>query len=332
MFLGGKKKQYRSISNSVHIRHKRDFDWRPARRNSIKIRSVDRVSKPARLRWLILFLFISFFGTLYILFFHSTFMISEVDATGLKRIDVNEFNSVVLGIMDSHHWKILSNKNYFLLDVDELTDILKKRFPIVNISVEKEFPKGLHFSVQEKSATIIFDNGEQYAYVDEDGVVVEILKNVTSEEWVYHETSVVASSTSSSTLLENTTFDKQGIHTPKYTAIAKEFGQFPIVYSTFTTSTKKDAVVLDKDIVNGILYWYKQMQNANIPWRYAEINDQFGLATIKTGEGWYILASLSEKLAESQFNALLTVLNSKEVSRSALQYIDVRYQNRIYWK
>ena len=52
---------------------------------------------------------------------------------------------------------------------------------------------------------------------------------------------------------------------------------------------------------------------------------------VVTNESWYILFNLKNNI-KSQLSALEVALNEKIQNRSALQYIDLRIENRIYYK
>jgi 5-carboxymethyl-2-hydroxymuconate isomerase len=61
--------------------------------------------------------------------------------------------------------------------------------------------------------------------------------------------------------------------------------------------------------------------------------DSYPIEELKatTNEGWYVLFSLKRDI-KSQLLALKVALNEKIQSRTSLQYIDLRIENRIYYK
>lgn len=246
------------------------------------------------------------------------FRINNVNVAGLQRISQEKFIESIKSVMNYRRFLILPGSDYFVADLSEMKTILAEKFPLESIVITKKFPNTLMVSVEEKISTIIYDNGDEYAYLDTDGNVVEILRKVGDDEW--QEKSAATSSTPAIR-----------VHAPKFKQIKKEIGDYPIVYDERGLTAGMNTNVLDKETVTGIIQWFNFLnKQAQILPGYFIISDGLGEGVIKTGEGWYIKANFKRDVA-GQFNELQYVLKQK-INRKNVNYIDLRYPGKIYWQ
>jgi hypothetical protein len=68
-----------------------------------------------------------------------------------------------------------------------------------------------------------------------------------------------------------------------------------------------------------------------VPVSYFVLGSTAGESVIKTREGWEIKADLGESISE-QFVNLQYILKEVGNARGSLKYIDLRYQDRVYWQ
>ncbi len=246
------------------------------------------------------------------------FRINSIQVAGLQRISQEKFTESINSVMNYRRFLILPGSDYFVADISEMRGILAEKFPLESITITKKFPNTLMVSVEEKISTIIYDNGVEYAYLDTDGNIVEILRKVGDDEW--QEKSAMTSTTPAI-----------HIHIPKSKQIKKEIGDYPIVYDERGLAGSINTKVLDKETVAGIIQWFNLLnKQGKIPLNYFLISDGLGEGVIKTGEGWYIKANF-EKNIDSQFNELQYVLKQK-INRKNVNYIDLRYPGKVYWQ
>lgn len=144
---------------------------------------------------------LSLTGTFFILFFHPFFTFRSVVIEGNKKIVTKDIEESVKSILDYKRFFIFPGRNYFLANDAEIRNILLSRFPFSNVKTTKTFPKTLHIFIEEKKPFAIYDNGKNYSYIDEKGIVIELLRKVGESEW--KKTTRLVSSTKEDGTVEN---------------------------------------------------------------------------------------------------------------------------------
>lgn len=325
-----KKRIYR-LQNSIDTTffsansRKKDFAWGGQRANPHITRSRG-LGSAYRLK-LALFFGLSI-TTVALALYHPGFQLNSVKVDGLVRIEENNITGTALAAMEGHRFFTIPRSNYFFFNIEELKTILIEKLPIEHIVITKKFPNRLLIVVEEKISNIIYDNGKQYAYVDMQGNVVEIRRNVLDAEWD------VATKRVTSTDEQGKEANKEEIisrvHRPDISSVTRELGNLPILYDARGTELKINSKILKDETATAIVDWYNILdKKINLPVSFFEIGDEVGDVLIHTKDGWSVKGRLAQ--IEDQSNALNTILKQK-ISGSKIQYIDVRYDGRIYWK
>ncbi len=304
----------------------RDFAWRSRKRNPFV---VDDPRAPLKRRVALSIILVCLLSVVGLVLFHPFFFISRVSIQGLERIEKNDIEKAVLATIEYKKFFIFPARSFFVVDVDEVRDVLKSRFPLSSVEVRKTFPHNMAIDVHEKISTVIYDNGKQYSYVGLDGKIVEVLRAVGSDEWL-KEVRMVSSTTASSTveMREEIIFSK---HTLRPASLKKEMGDYPIVYDMRTKDGGVNSDMLQPETVQGIVSWFQFVSSfSDIPFGYIELQHELGDVVLYTQQGWYVKINVLEHI-EEQFSALKLVI-SKQVDRGGLHYIDVRYPGKVYWQ
>lgn len=264
-----------------------------------------------------------------ILLFHPVFAITLVDITGLQRIQTTDMTDAVKGIANRRRWFMFQGENFFIIDIQEIRDIIKARFPIQSIIVRKSFPNKLSVVVEEKISTVIYDNGKQYSYLDLGGRVVEKLRLVSDYEW--KEITEIVSSTNElgEEIAEKKIIERN--HKPDIKLVVSELGDYPVVYDQREKEGEINEQVLPEELLLGVIEWFNHLtRRTDIPLNYFIVENELGDVIIKTKEGWEIKARLKGNI-ERQFVDLTSILND-QVKRPNFNYIDLRYEGRVYWQ
>ncbi len=273
----------------------RDFAWHEKKVNPF----IENEGRRWRNKIKIYGLIASLFLFIIIIVFHPFFQIRKISLIGLQRIPESEFRANVEGIINCRHWLILPGKNYFLVDTGELNSILKEKFPLETIVIKKIFPHNLEIQIEEKISTIIYDNGKKYYYLDANGKILEILRQAS----------------------ENEQLDAE--------SVKKEMGDYPIIYEKDGSSGSVNDQILDKNTAFGIIQWFNLI-NKRTSLRLEYITMEGGKAgegLIKTRRELEIKVRL-DKDVENQFAKLQYLLKEKQ----NLNYIDLRFLDRVYWR
>lgn len=329
------------------------------------IGSTQGQAKLLRLRLKTIFLCIVLFccstSLLYILFFHPFFKIRHITITGIERIDEAEFKNVVYGVLDYKFLFVFPRESFFLLNLSELRDILQERFPLESIVIEKSFPSNIAITIEEKQSKLLYDNGEYYSYIDLNGQVVKILQKTSDDEWFEVSESVITSTvpvytsfntdsvttgdsgenivrhdTSSSAAVLGTHIVqiKKRVHKPRVDRILLEYGEdIPIIYDERHTPVAVNSQVLDKNFVQSIFDFNSLLaHNSDISVGYYIFESNYGYVTVVMREGWRLYLDLTQSIY-TQFDMMQKALEQNSVTdRSSLEYINVRYKNKVFIK
>lgn len=304
---------------------RQDFSWRGGSRNP-HIRRCKKTDVRHTLKLAIII--ICFATTFWLILYHRTFKITEINVSGLIRIDESELLETVHATMGGNKLIAIPRSNYFFYNIKELQSVITSKYPIERSVIEKKFPSTLSIVVEEKITNLIYDNGKQYGYVDLEGNVVEILRNVSDNDWVEQTETVTSTDAEGNEIQETKVISRT--HKPNTNNVQTDLGLYPILYDTRAKELMLNEQTLEPDTVQAVVAWHNNIsKQSDIPIAYFQVGDAPGEITIFTKEGWSIKGKTEN--VEAQITELLLVLQSK-IERPNLQYIDVRFLGRVYWK
>ncbi|MBT3538648.1 FtsQ-type POTRA domain-containing protein [Candidatus Parcubacteria bacterium] len=305
-------------------RRKRDFSWQGRESNPYRTQKKDH-------NWsFIIKISILVGSTITVLamcIYSSFFHISDINITGLQRIGETEIRNTIDGISSYKTLNIFPRKSYFLTDINEIRDILKERFPLRSVIVQKTFPNKLSIIIEEKISTLIYDNGKEYSYIGLEGNVVEKMRNVGDYEWnIKTET---ATSTNAEGEIETHEKIIERKHVPDTKTLINELGDYPIVYDKREKTVEINEAVLSSKEIQSLIEWFNILtKTTDIPLKYFVIEGEVGDFVVSTYEGWVIKTHFENDVS-SQIEKLKTILKEK-VKRPQINYIDLRYEGRVY--
>lgn len=236
----------------------------------------------------------------YILFFSPIFEIKEIRISGNRAIGSEEIQSSLDGFLYGKILFFFNRNNIFLATDSKLTDILLGDFPrILSIEINKDiFKKTINLTIVERKETGIFCKEEPASPNRGECYYID-------REGVIFEK---APQTSGSLIL--VIKDNSGGEVELgNNVIKKEFMAELIdlrVYLTDNLGLKALDFIIESDVSEDL--------------------------RINTNEGWYILFDKARDL-QNQLKALELVLEEKiKEGRRNLEYIDLRIENRVYYK
>lgn len=305
--------------------HHKDFDWHERKINPFASAEINW-----RWRLKVWGLAGALMLTAILGVYHPFFRIKTVEVQGLQRVNETEFKNAVLGIINYQRFLVLPGGNYFLADLKELNNILRERFPLADIITRKVFPDTLNIQVEEKISTIIYDNGKKYNYLDTEGKIVQILRQVGEDEWQEKKQTATSTDAFGKEISEIKIIERT--HRPPVKKVVAEMGDYPILYDERGTEGEINSVVLSVDIVQGIISWFNFInKRTDIPFGYVFIASDGGEGQIVTLESWRLKVNLRADW-EKQFSELLYLLQNKKINRSGLNYIDLRFPGKVFWQ
>ncbi len=275
------------------------------------------------------------FVWLALMLYSPYFRVTELAVSGLKIIKPEEINFFIKNqfLPAGRFWP---KNNYFLIRETAVAEVLQNKFALNTIRVAKVFPHILTINLEERVSSAIYDNGSGYWLIDQNGTVIQYLRAVTSTEFELVGTMSSSSQsailgtkiTASSTLFASSTA-KTSIHIPDFKKIQQEYGKLPLIYDTRNiTVTERPGGLLDPAVIQGILDFFNNLEQVKIAAiKYMVIGDPAAGATAVTDQPWKIMFQPTD-LIQTQLKNLKIVLRDNQ----PLQYVDVRFGERIYWK
>lgn len=303
----------------------KDFAWHESKKNPLW-REAQKINWKRRAE--IIIGIVAFLTTVGLCLFASIFKINNIQITGLNRISLHDFKNTIQATLNYRQLFILPGNNYFLVDLSEIRDILKEKYSLNSIIIKKTFPNIINITVEEKISKIIYDNGLNYSYLDENGAQIELMRKLGNEEYQVvnlEQVSVVSTTTTS-------TIERVFVHRPNVANLKKEFGDYPIIYDKNSYDDKASEIILDKITISGVMDWFNLIKKQDkIKVEYFIIGDERARGIVVTGDGWIIKTDFSMD-SKNQFDQLQYLLKEKIDSKAPLNYIDLRYPGKVYWQ
>lgn len=234
---------------------------------------------------------------IYIFLFSPLFKIRAIEVSGNREVEASEIKSK------------FNYQNIFLATENKIkNDLLKKIPQIADIEVSKNFiKKSISLLIRERERLGIICQVEMVEDPESsDGAVEERVKAcfyVDKKGFIFED----APQTSGSLILLIKDYSQRDFY------LGKEVFEERIMEFV---SKIKETLFLETGVrvsdFNILSYPAKELK-------------------VITGEGWYILFDL-ERGAENQISALKAALEEKIENRESLEYVDLRIENRVYYK
>jgi len=248
--------------------------------------------------WISVLLVILVFASLYFLLFFSGCQVENIIIFGNEKIKTTDIKNLVSKNIAKKIISIgilnIESKSIFLTNPPELQKMILNTFPIIeSVTIEKKFPQSINLKISERKPVAVF------CQPDQNGKCFFIDKNgVIFEE------------------LQNI---------PQNIAIIKQLLNNNEVFTGENIIGKNIMDLISK--IEAVL-----RDNFQINITEALVADPIRL-DVKTSENWQIYFNLNSNtdLQIIKLNSLLKDEISK-TSRASLQYIDLRFGDRAYYK
>jgi len=246
--------------------------------------------------YFLLFLIIILTG-LYFLLFFSNFQVNNIIISGNEKINSQDLQNVINDninrkIIELGNWNI-SSQSIFLIATENIKNKILNSYPIIeNLTVTKKFPQDLNVQIEERKQFAIFCQNDNCFNIDDNGVI----------------------------------FGNSSIFKEDYFIVRQ--------------SQNYDDLFLGKNVVHKNLMTIISEIEKNLKDNF-QINLTEALIStpirldIKTGESWQIYFDIDEncdiKLQLTKLNLLLRGEITPEI-RQKLEYVDLRFKDRAYYK
>ena len=250
---------------------------------------------------LIAFFVLAFFGiTVYIIFFSPFLLVTKISINGNQDLSANAIGSAVSSEISGKYLNALAKNNIMLISEERIKNIIQDKFKrIKDVQIRKIFPETLQISVVERESMFILCSNNNCFIIDDDGVPYA-RADFESNELRENELLVLNDDGNKEIKIgEN--------------VVAPDFMQYLL------------------DIKNKL----KNELNLEIDRNYRTPRLVSGDIRVTTSEGWmiYFDKNLSvEKEIETLKLVLEKIENSENEKRANLEYIDLRIENKVYYK
>lgn len=268
------------------------------RRHKIKIKK-SIFKKP--FFWRIILIFVLVTTGIYFLVFFEKFQISKIIISGNEKVQTENLQKLILQKIEINFWfgvPIGDSRSIFLISPNKIKKNILEQYPnIGSVTIKRELPDTLIINIEERKPFAVFCNDSDCFFIDINGVVFE------------------------KTLSQANNF-----------LIVRQ----NIVRQTGGGGDEKLVLgeeVISKEIIEKIAKIKKGTEErSQVNIKEAKIVSEERL-DIKTSEGWEIYFNLTVDI-DLQVEKLNLLLEKEipEEGRVGLQYIDLRFGNRAYYK
>jgi cell division septal protein FtsQ len=243
--------------------------------------------------WLMAALLVFLLTLLYLFFLSPLFALRQVRVQGLIRITEDNLTKFAWDqSLMSRAW-LFKQKNLFFFDIDQLSNTLHDNFSFGSLRVYKQWPNTLVISVGERDLAFIWQDDKGKFFSDQQGCLIREALVAEGDE-----------------------------------------NKYPVLTSnSLNYLNEQDCLDVDETYLKAIFSLYSQMKDSPDlqPSRFLlESSENTIKADLSAGPN--ILFNVKEDLSK-QINKLLIIKKEKELLEfQSLEYIDLRYGDRAYFK
>lgn len=252
------------------------------------------------IRWKLLGLIagagVCFFGLMIFLFSHPLFRIERVEIRGIEYIPRGDLEATVTSYAHESALVLFTRRNRFLFSAESLSQKLENAFALSSISVTLQEGTVL-VELTERTSNLFWKSQGRLFVVDLEGIVV---REMTDPE---------------DTVL-----------------VQPNFKELPIFIDKNNVEPAVGSPVLTLEEINQAFTFLTLLESGGIPYTYVEIDRLAGKwARLVTQAGYSILFDLTGDI-QMQFRNLIAVLQDQVTDPTGLEYIDLRFGDKVYFK
>lgn len=248
-----------------------------------------------------------------LLVFHPYFRIRQIIVAGTQNITEAALQETVTTALSRKRWRAIPHNNFFVLDKQRLATIMKTKYPIETVTVKTQFPNTLRLTITERLAFVIYDDGEQYTLVDEEGIPQKTLRTVAVHERKDRVRVGEGGKTATST-----------VHYPDVAALNARFGTYPVLYSQ--RKEKIDPIVIKGAII--ITTYFSQ--HTDFATHHFIYPNEYQTLQVVHRDGITVSFNPFEKLTEQLETFRQAWQREIRKERTKEVYVNARYPGRVY--
>jgi hypothetical protein len=238
---------------------------------------------------------------------HAMFKFSRVEILGTEYIDTIALESTISEYVDESVKFFFSRTNQFLFSPDELHTRLLDGFALAHVVISTQ-EDTIHISLEERTSNLIWITDATAYVADLNGV---ISREISTE------------------MLTAAFADDGEVDASKE---VRQLRELPLFYDLNDISASVGSIVLKEEEVEHILALHEGLGTLGVPFVRTEIDRLAGKwMRVVTVDGYGILFDALGDI-DAQLQNLDIVLRDQVQDRGSLEYIDLRFGDRVYFR
>ena len=246
---------------------------------------------------------------LFIFSYADIFQITSVEVTGTERIKPAEVESLIFDQANKKKYLVFKQGSIFFFSKHQARKAIEDNFLLDQAKIKKSYFKTIKVEITEKQSGIAWVSNNDPHYLDLDGIAlreIELGGGFIVEEGGAN-TDVIRSELSS--------------------------GDFPVVYDLSNGQVQIGQLVTTEELVNFVLSLFDELSLvADFEISHFNIERPFSReVALVTKEGWEARFKIDED-PSTQGGILMQILQQKIRDRENLEYIDLRFGEKVFYK
>ncbi len=286
-------------------------------------------AKPVGFYYSLILLGLALFAWIYFLFASSIFQITDWEINGLKKYKNQEISDALNDFFKESKFAFFKSSNVFLFDKNGFEKHLSDKFIFQNIDVKKYYPHKIIITLKEKEEKLAIYNNDKIFIVADDGTIVRVKEGTTG--W-YKGADAKSPETATSTATGSVDVEKVLAD-----AKTKELPAYPIFCDAYYASGKLGIgtiypAIKDLNIINQFIENVQSRMEVKIKLVALYKNQLNPKIVIYTNNNWKIYLNNTDDGLKQFYKFYVTINDTiKDISRP-LEYIDLRFGDRVYIK
>jgi len=282
--------------------------------------------KTSRFYYSLLVLGIVIFSWIYLLFASSVFKITDIEISGLEKYKKTNVEKSIKVFFQNKKYLFFNLSNVLIFNKEDLEQHLSSEFLFKSIRVKKYYPHKIMLTVQEKQEKLAVYNGSQIFILADDLTVLSKKEGI--EDCIMEDsTSSTLSGSATSIMMNRVLSDASTKPLPSYPIFCDAY------YNNKTSGV--GSTYLNKKIITILTSFIDSLhERTDIKAKLVTLqkNKTNPKLTIYTTNGWKIYLNITDD-GQKQFYKLFLVFNNqiKDINKQ-LEYIDLRFGDRVYIK
>lgn len=257
-----------------------------------------REPKPSKWKFIVLGAFAATLAAVSILLAAPRFSLQSVEISGTELLAPKEISARASEYLQKRRWLFFKNSNLFLFRPEGLVEALETQYVFESLSVVKE-GKAIRVNVREKQSELVWMTPDQTYIIDREGIILRMLSPEEQE--------------------------------------ARKSGIDPFAKLLKCRSLQKQTLTIGMSALNPteverLFFFRRELGQLGIIMKEIQIDRTSGSWMIAKTEGGFEILFDPAAPPEEQMANLSAVFRQLTKDPSALQYIDLRFGNHVYYK